>query len=153
MGCVPQFANEIRFGAFEEQTSLGIEGVGVFLRPDYLRVNAGARRSYTTECTLSSPGSGSPGLAVGLAARALRAGHPHEAAKGGWSKLMLDWSSQQISGWLKIQYPADESMRMRVSHETRSKPFAILRIDEPEAGPREMSSRSTTVSASIARRR
>jgi len=66
---------------------------------------------------------------------------------------MLDWSSQQISGWLKIQYPADESMRMRVSHETRSKPFAILRIDEPEARPREMSSRSTTVSASIARRR
>jgi IS30 family transposase len=32
------------------------------------------------------------------------------------SKLMLDWSSQQISGWLKVQYPADESMR--VSHET-----------------------------------
>jgi IS30 family transposase len=32
------------------------------------------------------------------------------------SKLMLDWSPQQISGWLKIQYPADESMR--VSHET-----------------------------------
>src|SRR5580704_15770653 len=115
MGCVPQFANEIRFGAFEEQTSLGIEGVGVFLRPDYLRVNAGARRSYTTECTLSSPGSGSPGLAVGLAARALR-------------------------------------VRMRVSHEIRSKPFAILRIDKPEASPREMSSRSTTVSASIARR-
>src|SRR6202166_1874583 len=32
------------------------------------------------------------------------------------SKLILDWSPQQISGWLKIQYPADESMR--VSHET-----------------------------------
>ena len=31
------------------------------------------------------------------------------------SKLILDWSSEQISGWLKIQYP-DESMR--VSHET-----------------------------------
>jgi IS30 family transposase len=32
------------------------------------------------------------------------------------SKLMLDWSPQQISGWLKLQYPNDESMR--VSHET-----------------------------------
>jgi IS30 family transposase len=29
---------------------------------------------------------------------------------------MLDWSPEQISGWLKIQYPDDESMR--VSHET-----------------------------------
>ena len=32
------------------------------------------------------------------------------------SKLVLDWSPQQITGWLKIQYPDDESMR--VSHET-----------------------------------
>ena len=32
------------------------------------------------------------------------------------SKLILDWSPEQISGWLKIQYPNDESMR--VSHET-----------------------------------
>ena len=31
-------------------------------------------------------------------------------------KLILDWSPEQISGWLKIQYPDDESMR--VSHET-----------------------------------
>src|SRR6202140_4539753 len=31
-------------------------------------------------------------------------------------KLILDWSPEQISGWLKIQYPEDESMR--VSHET-----------------------------------
>ena len=29
---------------------------------------------------------------------------------------VLDWSLQQIPGWLKIQYPDDESMR--VSHET-----------------------------------
>ena len=29
---------------------------------------------------------------------------------------MLDWSPKQISGWLKTQYPDDESMR--VSHET-----------------------------------
>jgi len=32
------------------------------------------------------------------------------------SKLILDWSPEQISGWLKILYPDDESMR--VSHET-----------------------------------
>jgi IS30 family transposase len=32
------------------------------------------------------------------------------------SKLVLDWSPQQISGWLKVRYPEDE--RMRVSHET-----------------------------------
>src|SRR5580700_2368334 len=32
------------------------------------------------------------------------------------SKLILDWSPEQISGWLKRQYPSNESMR--VSHET-----------------------------------
>ena len=32
------------------------------------------------------------------------------------SKLILDWSPEQISGWLKTQYPNDGSMR--VSHET-----------------------------------
>ena len=32
------------------------------------------------------------------------------------SKLVLDWSPKQISGWLETQYPDDESMR--VSHET-----------------------------------
>ena len=32
------------------------------------------------------------------------------------SKLILDWSPEQISGWLKSQYPNDESLR--VSHET-----------------------------------
>lgn len=31
-------------------------------------------------------------------------------------KLLIDWSPQQISGWLKIAYPHDETMR--VSHET-----------------------------------
>ena len=28
------------------------------------------------------------------------------------SKLILDWSPEQISGWLKTQYPDDESMRV-----------------------------------------
>src|SRR5260370_20220958 len=32
------------------------------------------------------------------------------------SKLILDWSPEQISGWLKTEYPDDGSMR--VSHET-----------------------------------
>jgi len=32
------------------------------------------------------------------------------------SKLILDWSPEQISGWLKTRYPHHESMR--VSHET-----------------------------------
>ena len=32
------------------------------------------------------------------------------------SKLVLDWSPEQISGWLKIEYPDDQSMH--VSHET-----------------------------------
>ncbi len=32
------------------------------------------------------------------------------------SKLILDWSPEQIAGWLKTQYPHNESMR--VSHET-----------------------------------
>ena len=32
------------------------------------------------------------------------------------TKLLLEWSPEQISGWLKTQYPQDESMR--VSHET-----------------------------------
>jgi IS30 family transposase len=32
------------------------------------------------------------------------------------SKLILDWSPEQISGWLKRRYPSDESMG--VSHET-----------------------------------
>src|SRR5579864_1043902 len=31
-------------------------------------------------------------------------------------KLILDWSPEQVSGWLKMQYPNDENMR--VSHET-----------------------------------
>jgi IS30 family transposase len=32
------------------------------------------------------------------------------------SKLLLDWSPKQISGWLQTEYPNDESLR--VSHET-----------------------------------
>jgi IS30 family transposase len=31
-------------------------------------------------------------------------------------KLQLNWAPQQIAGWLKLQYPDDETMQ--VSHET-----------------------------------
>src|SRR3979490_1573614 len=42
------------------------------------------------------------------------------------SKLILDWSPEQISGWLKIEYPKDESMR--VSYQTiYSTPFIQAR--------------------------
>ena len=34
------------------------------------------------------------------------------------SKLILDWSPKQISGWLKSQYPDDESMRVLSLPET-----------------------------------
>jgi IS30 family transposase len=32
------------------------------------------------------------------------------------SKLALEWSPEQVSGWLRIRYPDDQSMR--ISHET-----------------------------------
>src|SRR5260370_34671379 len=32
------------------------------------------------------------------------------------SKLILDWSPEQVSKWLKVHYPSNESMR--VAHET-----------------------------------
>jgi IS30 family transposase len=39
------------------------------------------------------------------------------------SKLALEWSPEQISGWLKIQYPGDENMQ--ISHETIYKSLFI----------------------------
>jgi IS30 family transposase len=41
------------------------------------------------------------------------------------SKLILDWSPEQISGWLKRRYPSNESMR--VSHETIYRSFIQAR--------------------------
>ena len=46
------------------------------------------------------------------------------------SKLILDWSPEQISGWLKIHYPNNESMR--VSHETIYRSL-FIRADGPLA--------------------
>jgi IS30 family transposase len=43
----------------------------------------------------------------------VRHAHLQELVAG---KLLQDWSPQQISGWLKMEYPNDESLR--VSHET-----------------------------------
>jgi IS30 family transposase len=34
------------------------------------------------------------------------------------SKLIVDWSPEQVSGWLKSQYPKGESLRRRVLEET-----------------------------------
>jgi IS30 family transposase len=39
------------------------------------------------------------------------------------SKLALEWSPEQVSGWLKIRYPGDESMQ--ISHETIYKSLFI----------------------------
>src|SRR5580698_8679076 len=39
------------------------------------------------------------------------------------SKLILDWSPEQIAGWLKTQFPDDASMR--VSHETIYRSLSI----------------------------
>jgi IS30 family transposase len=42
------------------------------------------------------------------------------------SKLVLDWSPEQISGWLKNRYPNDESMR--VSHEPFTAACSFKRV-------------------------
>ncbi len=36
------------------------------------------------------------------------------------SKLMQDWSPQQVSGWLKMEYPNDESLRVSPRNQYRS---------------------------------
>jgi IS30 family transposase len=43
------------------------------------------------------------------------------------SKLILDWSPEQISGWLKAQYPDDESMR--VSHEPFTEVYSFKPVE------------------------
>jgi IS30 family transposase len=43
-------------------------------------------------------------------------------------KLRADWSPEQISGWLKREYPDDEAMY--VSHETI---YRTLFVQRPEA--------------------
>src|SRR5579863_3833987 len=45
------------------------------------------------------------------------------------SKLVLDWSPEQISGWLKTEYPKNE--RMRVSHARGQIPDAISIRERP----------------------
>ena len=53
------------------------------------------------------------------------------------SKLIRDWSPEQISGWLKLQYPDDESMR--VSHETIYRSLFIQARGVAPAAPLEKS--------------
>jgi len=48
------------------------------------------------------------------------------------SKLMQDWSPQQISGWLKQHHPDDESLR--VSHETIYRSLFIQARGSAETG-------------------
>jgi IS30 family transposase len=55
-------------------------------------------------------------MEVGTSAEDLRACPPQELSLVVVSKLILDWSPEQIAGWLKRRYPNNESMRM--SHET-----------------------------------
>jgi len=43
------------------------------------------------------------------------------------SKLLRDWSPEQIAGWLKAQYPHNESMR--VSHETIYRSLFIQAVE------------------------
>src|ERR1700682_2227777 len=43
------------------------------------------------------------------------------------SKLILEWSPEQISGWLKTEYPKDE--KMRVSHETITVAYSSKRVE------------------------
>ena len=55
-------------------------------------------------------------MGVGAAAKAVSSGASHPALR--WrvaEKLALDWSPEQISGWLKREFPIDEGLR--VSHE------------------------------------
>jgi IS30 family transposase len=59
-------------------------------------------------------------------------------------KLILDWSPKQISGWLKTQYPDDESMR--VSHETIYRSL-FIQARGAHAGPLAIEAAHTPVSA------
>jgi IS30 family transposase len=68
------------------------------------------------------------------------------------SKLILDWSPEQISAWLKTQYPDDASMR--VSHETIYRSLFIQArgvlkkelLDHPRSKRRMRRSRHASVS-------
>src|SRR3984957_10943879 len=111
-------------------TALTAQGTGRYLSRDCQRL-LDARHRPTPESSLlhGKPGSSPPWRAQYRA---------NEADQQAWesalrpkpcllathdklqgivaSKLVQDWSPQQISGWLKMEYPNDESLR--VSHET-----------------------------------
>ena len=60
------------------------------------------------------------------------------------SKLILNWSPEQISGWLKRRYPSNESMR--VSHETIYRSLFIqARVLADACGPSGLSAAPCTL--------
>ena len=76
----------------------------------------GGRSPWWPAC-LSCPGCRSASLGFGLAVRSsCLLAENRKLRDIVASRLILDWSPEQISGWLKNQYPNDESLR--VSHET-----------------------------------
>jgi len=51
-------------------------------------------------------------MGVGVAPEALSSGRNRRLRDVVASKLMLDWSPEQISGWLKTRYPNNENMHV-----------------------------------------
>jgi IS30 family transposase len=54
------------------------------------------------------------------------------ARLGSREKLKADWSPEQISGWLKREYPEDE--QMYISHETIYRTPCSCRPEAPSEG-------------------
>ena len=58
------------------------------------------------------------------------------------SKLMLDWSPEQISGWLNARYPDDESMRVSAgNHLSQPVSFKHEGVEKRAAGPSALKKR------------
>ena len=54
-------------------------------------------------------------LGNGRGVQALSPGAPQGATMAGGAEIALQWSPEQISGWLKRQFPTDQDMQ--ISHE------------------------------------
>ena len=83
------------------------------------------KRRWELRLSLAEREEISRGLAAGLSVRMIASGLRPKATKLATSpalaalvsaKLALDWSPQQIAGWLKIEFPDDG--QMQVSHES-----------------------------------
>jgi len=62
-------------------------------------------------------------LGLGLATEEVSAGLNRKLRDIVASKLILDWSPEQISGWLETQYPDDESLRVSTKPSTAACSF------------------------------